>query len=356
MLFRFPRSALFGLFLASVGVVSSPAPAPAQHFTDCLTREETGSSATVVIENDVDTTLPNGASLKTGDEVALITNEGVCAGVAPWDPDESDTSIPVAGPRLPSIPDGESGYALDEELKYRIWDASADTVYEVGSTAEYASCDHASLCQADGRYEDDVIFTVTSLGSESTLPVELAQFTATVDGTTARLRWTTLSEANNAGFSVEHTPPSAPEWSNRGFVDGHGTTTDRQTYQFDLSSLAPGRHTFRLRQVDADGTETLSEPISAIVEMESAFELSDVTPNPIRDQGRLVLRVRTAQHVTVSVFNALGQRVETLHDASLSADTPHVFSLTALSLSSGSYFVRVVGETFSATRRAIVTQ
>lgn len=356
MPFRLPRTILLGLFFASIGFGPSPAPALAQHFTSCLTQTETGSSATVVIENDVDTTLPNGASLEKGDEIALVTSEGVCAGVASWDPDASAVSTPVAGPRSFSVPDGASGYALDEELKYRIWDASEDAVYEVGSAAEYASCEDAFLCRADGRYENDVIFTATSLGSTSTLPVELAQFTASVDGTTARLRWTTLSETNNAGFSVQHIPPSASEWSERGFVDGHGTTTDRHTYDFDLSSLAPGRHKFRLRQVDAGGTETLSDPISATVEMESAFELSDVTPNPIRNQGRLRLRVRTTQHVTVSVFNALGQRVKQLHDASLSANTPHVFSLGASTLSSGSYFVRVEGETFSATRRAVVTQ
>lgn len=350
------RTVFIGLFFAGAGFLLSPSTALAQHFTDCLTQTETGTSATVVIDDAVDTTLPNGASLEVNDQVALVTNNGRCAGVVEWDSEASAVSTPVAGPRSGSVPDGESGYALDEPLKFQIWDASEDDVYELGSTAEYASCDDALLCRSDGRYENDVIFTVTSLGSESTLPVELAQFAATVDGTTTILRWTTLSETNNAGFSVQHSPPSEEEWTEQGFVEGHGTTTDRQTYRFDLSSLSPGRHEFRLQQVDADGTKTLSETISATVEMESAYELSEIIPNPIREQGRLTLRLRTPQHVTVSLFNALGQRVEQLHDAPLSANTSHVFRLSASVLASGSYFVRVEGESFSATRRAVVVQ
>jgi hypothetical protein len=332
------------------------APASAQHFTDCLSQTETGSSATVVIENDVETTLPNGASLKEGDEIALITSDGACAGVTQWDSDDTAVSTAVAGPQSGSIPDGESGYALDEELKYTICDTSEDAVYNISSTAEYAPCNDNFLCRADGRYENDVVFTDTSLGSESVLPIELSQFTATVDGTTAQLRWTTLSETNNAGFSVQHNPPTASEWTNQGFVDGQGTTTESHKYQFTLSSLEAGRHKFRLRQIDADGSETLSKTISAVVDMGAAFELSEVTPNPIQTRGRLVLRLRTAQHVTISVFNTLGQRVKKLHDASLSAQTSHVFPLSASVLPSGAYFVRVEGETFSATRRAVVTR
>src|SRR5690606_39343788 len=64
------------------------------------------------------------------------------------------------------------------------------------------------------------------------LPVELAAFDATADGSTVRLTWQTRSETNNAGFAVEravnHSDAANREtWVEIGWVDGHGTTHER---------------------------------------------------------------------------------------------------------------------------------
>jgi hypothetical protein len=73
------------------------------------------------------------------------------------------------------------------------------------------------------------------------LPVELTSFEVRLDGDAVQLRWTTASETNNAGFEVLH------------FVEGHGTTTEAQTYGFTAEELSAGRYVFRLRQIDYDG-------------------------------------------------------------------------------------------------------
>ena len=74
------------------------------------------------------------------------------------------------------------------------------------------------------------------------LPVELVAFTATADGRTARLSWTTASETNNAGFTVEQKIGDA--WADRGFVAGRGTTTERSDYAFTVAGLdRRARHT-----------------------------------------------------------------------------------------------------------------
>ena len=342
-------------FLVALSLVTGALPTHAQHFTDCLTQSDTGTSATVVVEDTADVALPNGASLQTGDEIALMTDDGVCAGRTAWDDEAAAVSVAAAGPASGTVPDAESGYATDEKLRFAVWDASAETEYALGPSARYASCTGAALCRSDGRYETDVIFTVTGLGEE-TLPVELAALHATVDGRTAVLRWTTLSETNNAGFAVLHRRPSSPRWAREGFVDGQGTTTSRQTYRFSLSSLSPGRHDFRLRQVDADGQTSLSEPVSVAVKMETAYTLSPVVPSPVRDQGRLTLRTRRSQHVRVTLVNTLGQWVRTLRSGQLQGQVAHTIRVPGGRLPSGTYFVRVEGKAFTATRRAVVVR
>ncbi|MEF8938646.1 MAG: T9SS type A sorting domain-containing protein [Salinivenus sp.] len=345
-----PLEVLVGLCLL-IGV----RPAGAQHFTDCLTQNDTGTSATVVVEDTVDVPLPNGASLENGDEIALVTDDGVCAGKTVWDADAPTMSTAAVGPGSSIVPDSASGYALDEQLRYRLWDASAGTEYDLGPTAEYAPCAGAALCRSDGRYENDVLFTVTGFDKE-TLPVELAAFDATVDGRRAVLRWATLSETNNAGFAVLHRSPSSGAWTREGFVDGHGTTSRRHAYQFSLESLTPGRHEFRLRQVDAGGQTTLSEPVSVVVRMETAYTLSPVVPSPVRDQGRLTLRTRQTQRVEVALFNTLGQRVTQLRAGRLRGQIAHTIRVPGGRLPSGTYLVRVEGESFTATRKAVVVR
>ncbi len=350
---RFPTRSLVAL--VGLCLLIGVRPASAQHFTDCLTQNDTGSSATVVVEDTVDVPLPDGASLEKGDEIALVTDDGVCAGKLTWDPDAPTLSTAAAGPGSSSVPDSTSGYALDEQLRYRLWDTSTEREYDLGTTAKYAPCSGAALCRSDGRYEDDVIFTVTGFGGE-TLPVELGSFDATVDGRTAVLRWATLSETNNAGFAVLHRSPSSGAWTREGFVDGHGTTSRRHAYQFSLESLTPGRHDFRLRQVDADGQMTLSEPVSVAVRMETAYTLSPVVPSPVRDQGRLTLRTRQTQRVEVALFNTLGQRVTQLRAGRLRGQIAHTIRVPGGRLPSGTYFVRVEGESFTATRKAVVVR
>jgi hypothetical protein len=78
--------------------------------------------------------------------------------------------------------------------------------------------------------------------------------------------------------------------------------------------------------------------------------LSSATPNPFRGGTALTLEVAETQHVTVAVYDALGQHVATLHDGALAAGSAHRLTLAAADLAAGVYVVRVTGETFSDAR------
>ena len=191
------------------------------------------------------------------------------------------------------------------------------------------------------------------------LPVELTGFTATRSGESVTLQWTTASETNNAGFEVQRADANAPSenaWSVLAFVEGAGTTDEPQSYAFTAENMPVGTHRFRLRQVDTGGTESFSEPVEVDVTLDKAYQLSQAYPNPVRSQATLDLTVQEAQPVTATVYDLLGRQVETLHSGDLAANTPTELRLSAGGLSSGTYFVRVEGESFTATRRLTVVR
>lgn len=190
----------------------------------------------------------------------------------------------------------------------------------------------------------------------TTLPVELAAFTATTYQSSVLLEWSTASELNNAGFEIQMRHDINGPFAAQGFVDGHGTTTEAQTYRFRVDDLSPGTYAFRLNQVDVDGAAELSPVVDVTVAMRETHLLSDPAPNPFRGEAWLTLQVREAQSVRADLYDVLGRRVATLHDGVLDAGREHRLSLDGHRLSSGMYFVRVVGERFAETRRVVVAR
>ena len=203
-------------------------------------------------------------------------------------------------------------------------------------------------------------FSQYAIGEAATpIPVELGSFTGSADGDAAAiLEWTTLSESNNSGFFVQQKVDGSFETVSS-LIEGAGTTTEQQSYRFRAENLERGTtHTFRLRQVDVDGGESFSDEINIQIGIGEAYTL-EAYPNPITSRQTPTVRfaVEKSQPVTVEVYNTLGQRVRTLYN-----DTPRTtgqfisLDLDASSLSSGVYFIRMQGESFTTTEKLVVVR
>ena len=201
----------------------------------------------------------------------------------------------------------------------------------------------------------DTRFTLTVDPDAGPLPVELNSFLGQVDGQAAVLEWETTSEEDNAGFYVQQQDLESEEYSDLEFVEGAGTTDEPQSYSFRVEDLTAGTHTFRLRQVDQDGSETLSDPIEVEMGLQGEYELLTF-PNPVRDQATVQFAVQEAQPVVIEVYNTLGQRVRTVLDEQVEAETTREISLNVDDLASGMYIVRMRGETFSTTQKVTVVR
>ena len=318
------------------------------HFTDCVAND--ANDATVLISDSVTVDIGDADSLQTGDEIALFSNDGRCAGVGVWDASSGALSIAVAG--VDSTAQLTNTYEVGEPLQFRIWRQSDETVYKTSDVAYDCTL---TGCRSDGLYDAEALYEVAELNASS-LPVELTTFEATKRQRAIVLTWRTASETKNAGFEIQHKASGDDAWSSLSFVDGAGTTTSPQTYRYEVEDLGYGKYEFRIKQVDQDGSTSLSTPVQVSLSLEGAYELSELAPNPVRTRGALELTVQKEQHVTVQVYDVLGRRTGTPVDRTMNANQTQTLRLEADGLSTGKYFIRVQGEHFRAHREMTVVK
>lgn len=184
------------------------------------------------------------------------------------------------------------------------------------------------------------------------LPVELNAFTADVIGKKIQLKWTTATETNNAGFDVEKLIGSA--WTKIGNVAGHGTTNAPQSYSF-VDAQAKGRVVYRLKQIDRDGAFQYSQSVEANAGLSASdFTLSQNHPNPFNPSTTFSFAVQSAEPVTVTVYNALGQAVKELFNGVATANEVYTLSFDGSQLSSGTYFYALRSASRNEVRKMVL--
>jgi len=187
------------------------------------------------------------------------------------------------------------------------------------------------------------------------LPVEWAGFDAARDGRRVHLTWTTLSERQNAGFYVQRAAGDQP-FRPVGFVQGRGTTDRPHTYRHTDhpdASLRGDALTYRLRQVDVDGSPSFSRAIT-VQPLVERFRLHPPRPNPASGQTVLDLDLPRPSRVQVEVFNVIGQRMAVFERNVTNTGTR--ITLDTDRWSPGLYLVRVAAGDRVHTQRLTVVR
>lgn len=118
-------------------------------------------------------------------------------------------------------------------------------------------------------------FTLDYSDCNETLPIELTRFTARPENFGVTIRWTTASERNNSYFEVERSADLV-NFESIARVVGAGNSFQNIDYEaFDPNPLF-GTSYYRLRQVDMDGSSTLSDVESVYIgRLEEELEYYD---------------------------------------------------------------------------------
>ncbi|MBK7499522.1 MAG: T9SS type A sorting domain-containing protein [Ignavibacteriales bacterium] len=189
------------------------------------------------------------------------------------------------------------------------------------------------------------------------VPVELLSFNAEmVDGNVV-LNWSTATETNNSGFSVERAVRSQQSpisnWENTGFVSGKGTTTEKTFYSYSDKNEKPGTYLYRLKQIDFDGTFSYSSEVEIEVTGPKDFALYQNYPNPFNPSTTIKFALPVKTNLSLSVYNTLGEKVAEIFNGELE-EGYHEMMFNASGLSSGIYFYKIESENYSATKKLML--
>lgn len=185
-----------------------------------------------------------------------------------------------------------------------------------------------------------------NLFGDSHLPIELTSFTAVGGDAQVSLKWVTQSEIDNQGFILERSTEKAgsyqqiASYETNNTLKGAGNSSTRQVYKFvDNGFLINGEtYWYKLIDVDVNGVRTEHPVVSAVPHVSSTdldvidnsglpkeFALNANYPNPFNPETTISFDIPETENdlvaVNLSVYNMLGQKVKTLLNEPLAAQS-----------------------------------
>jgi hypothetical protein len=143
------------------------------------------------------------------------------------------------------------------------------------------------------------------------LPIELLSFTGTLKGQKAILYWSTISEIDNAYFTVERSF-DAINFEPAGTVPGAGNSSAIQNYSFsdDLSAIYNSSTVFyyRLKQNDLNGNFSYSPVIGLEHTNKTNFSVQ-AFPNPVTDQLTVVISGADKGNCSYNLTDLYGKEI-----------------------------------------------
>ena len=170
-----------------------------------------------------------------------------------------------------------------------------------------------------------------------------------MNGNHVQLWWKTETEVNNYGFEIECSNNSS-SWSTIGFVKGAGNTNSPKNYSFTDDKIHSGKYSYRLKQIDNDGTYVYSDIVTIKVETPVEYILNQNYPNPFNPQTKINFSIPESQFISLRVYNSLGELVKELLNEYKEAGS-YSIEFNASGLSSGVYIYRLETQNFAMNKK-----
>ena len=251
-----------------------------------------------------------------------------------------------------SVNGGTSWVTLSDPAKTALC-AGGQGLWTAYSIALPAACENIANLRIAFRWQNDAdangtdpSFAVNDITITKAiiLPIQLLSFKAYNVDDYIKLEWETLSELNNAYYTVERSN-NGINWEEVSQINGAGNSSRALSYFYnDYAFYTPITY-YRLKQTDFDGESTYSSIIS--IQKEKNNELI-LYPNPVNNNLTLSLNAKSDYISLVVVTNHLGQKVLKQYPNQSNI----VIDLSTLK--KGIYFVKIVDSNGNSYVRKIV--
>jgi hypothetical protein len=197
------------------------------------------------------------------------------------------------------------------------------------------------------------VYTAPFSDTSSILPVELSNFSSSINNGKVELSWKTSTENNNYGFDLERKFENNSDWIKIGFVKGSGNSNSPNSYSFLDSPLEIGTYKYRLKQIDLDGHFKYSNEIEVVYNNVFYFSLNQNYPNPFNPSTTISYQLSAGGLVSIKVYDVLGKEIATLVNE-IKQSGIHEVNFDASEYSSGIYLYRMTVNNFTQIRKMIV--
>jgi hypothetical protein len=263
---------------------------------------------------------------------------------------------PVSG-TIPSSTGGFTGYKTSgSTISSCYWDVNTDgidgnasgadnygatgkTSIEMKMQSTYSGWDFATLWDINTSQNEGYPYLMNN-PPDVPLPICLAAFSGLYKKGAVHLKWKTASETENLAFRIYRNGEMIAE------LEGAGTTTAPQDYQWTDNYVIPGRtYTYVLADVDLQGKETKHPEIEVEIEIEDGtdrdFNIGAAYPNPFNPMTIVPLNLVAAAEVKVILYDTAGRRVRNIYSGQMHVGS-HDLKIDGTDLSTGIYFVHIV--------------
>ncbi|MBN8704613.1 MAG: S8 family peptidase [Bacteroidetes bacterium] len=198
---------------------------------------------------------------------------------------------------------------------------------------------------------------------DTPLPVSILSFSGKFENGFSVFGWKTTNELNVAGYEIE-VSTREESWQLLGsykFLDEmRYETGNLYTVSIPFHAIRDQTYQFRIFCVDLDGTRSVAGLVSFAFSEENPtylpkiLSVSELYPNPANPGSVFHITADKDQTIAIEIFNISGQLVQNLPGLRLKSGESKTVNLSAETLSTGVYLIRISGHSKLFTRKLVV--
>jgi hypothetical protein len=173
-----------------------------------------------------------------------------------------------------------------------------------------------------GSFSPFTLASTSSVTATNPLPIELLDFTAVPNGEKVDVKWETVTEVNNAYFTIEKSKDGISFTPFMSAIPGAGNSTSQIDYYESDYQPYSGVSYYRLKQTDINGVYKYYPMVAVTFGNQQSV---CIYPNPIDNTGSLNVEVNGYKNQEVIVVLRDIQGREFLSKVLLSADDNKIF-------------------------------